>query len=61
MGVERRYRAGATACAVEVIVLDMDCSLRGSGLTVIHDLLIIVVATRALLTDQPYVSRCMNS
>jgi hypothetical protein len=31
-----RRRAGTTACALEVIVLDMDCSLWGSGLTVIH-------------------------
>ena len=44
-----RRRAGATTCALEVIVLDMDCSLWGSGLTVVHVLLIRVDATRALL------------
>jgi hypothetical protein len=31
-----RRRAGATTCALEVVVLDMDCSLWGSVLTVIH-------------------------
>ena len=36
MGVESRCSAGAPACALEVIVLDVDFSLWGSGLTVIH-------------------------
>jgi hypothetical protein len=49
MGVEGRCSAGATTCALKVIVFDMDFGLRGSGLTVIHVLLIMFDATRALL------------
>jgi hypothetical protein len=36
MGEEGRCRAGTATCALQVIVLDMNCSLWGSGLAVIH-------------------------
>jgi hypothetical protein len=63
MRVEGRSRAGATTCALEVIVFDMDSSLWGSGLAVIH--VVCDYGRRfqsVTMTDRPCVcvSRCMS-